>query len=586
MDNSKSTTQISTIGSWLCRYMPGLVTLLRYRGADFRHDAIAGLSVAAVALPVGIAYAEIAGAPAVQGIYCALLPLLAYALFGSSRQLIIGPDAATCLMVAAALGPLAGGDPQRYMELMISITLITGLFNIIFGISRLGFVANFLSQPILVGYLNGIALIVLVGQFPKLFGYQSEVNDFFGKLIEVSQKADTLHLPTLLLGICALAALFILKRWAPRLPAALIVAAVSIAVVEILHLQSQGVAVLGTVPGGLPALHVPHFDFSRFEILVQHAASIALISFTSGVLTAKSFARRNRYDIDANQELIAFGVCNITTGLFQGFPVTGADSRTAINNAMGGKTQLTGVIAAVTMLVFLLFCTGPLASLPSAALGAIIVVASIGLFDIVSLRELYAASRRELIFSLVTMGGVLYFDVLPGVALAIGMTLLWMLYTAAQPHVAVLGRVPGMSGFHNLADYPEAKTIPGLLLYRFDGDILFFNADYFKERIKAEIARSSVPIEWVIVDTSPINVVDITAIHKLAELREELKGQGIRLIFVRVKRSLLNFFNAAWINEQSAPNKAFWSMTVTAAVDLFEHRQQRRDKVEKEGKFG
>jgi MFS superfamily sulfate permease-like transporter len=209
---------------------------------------------------------------------------------------------------------------------------------------------------------------------------------------------------------------------------------------------------------------------------------------------------------------------------------------------MGGKTQLTGVIAAVTMLVFLLFCTGPLASLPSAALGAIIVVASIGLFDIVSLRELYAASRRELIFSLVTMGGVLYFDVLPGVALAIGMTLLWMLYTAAQPHVAVLGRGPGMSGFHNLADYPEAKTIPGLLLYRFDGDILFFNADYFKERIKAEIARSSVPIEWVIVDTSPINVVDITAIHKLAELREELKGQGIRLIFVRAQTIPVEFF--------------------------------------------
>jgi high affinity sulfate transporter 1 len=580
MDNAKNAPQASVLASWLGRYIPGLVALLRYHPGDFRHDALAGVSVAAVALPVGIAYAEIAGAPAVQGIYCALLPLLAYALFGSSRQLIIGPDAATCLMVAAALGPLAGGDPQRYMELMISITLITGLFNIIFGVCRLGFVANFLSQPILVGYLNGIALIVLVGQLPKLFGYQSEVSGFFGKLIEVSQKVDALHLPTLILGTLALAALFALKRWAPRLPAALIVAAVSIAVVEALQLQTRGVAVLGAVPGGMPTIHVPHFNFSRFEILVQHAASIALISFTSGVLTAKSFARRNRYDIDANQELIAFGVCNITTGLFQGFPVTGADSRTAVNNAMGGKTQLVGVIAALTMLLFLLFFTGPLASLPNAALGAIIVVASLGLFDVASLRELYAASRRELTFSLVTTVGVLYFDVLPGVALAIGMTLLWMLYTAAQPHVAVLGRVPGMSGFHNIVDYPNAKTIPGLLLYRFDGDVLFFNADYFKERIKAEIARSAVPIEWVIVDTSPINVVDITALHKLSELREELEGQGTRLIFVRVKRSLLNFFNASWLSEQSAPNKAFWSMTVAAAVDLFEQRQQHNDETE------
>ncbi len=583
MDSAQNTPPTSSMAHRLVRYVPGVSTFLHYRPADFRSDVLAGLSVAAVALPVGIAYAEIAGSPAVYGIYCALLPLIAYALFGSSRQLIIGPDAATCLMVAAALGPLAGGDPQRYMELMISITLITGLFNIIFGVCRLGFVANFLSQPILVGYLNGIALIVLVGQLPKLLGYKGEASGFFGKLVEFGQKLDGTHLPTLILGALALTALFALKRWAPRLPAALLVAAASIAAVEAFNLQTQGVAVLGTVPGGMPTLHVPSFNFSRFEILVQHAASIALISFTSGVLTAKSFARRNRYDIDANQELIAFGMCNITTGLFQGFPVTGADSRTAVNNAMGGKTQLTGVIAAATMLFFLLFFTGPLASLPNAALGAIIVVASIGLFDVASLRELYAASHRELTFSLVTTVGVLYFDVLPGVALAIGMTLLWMLYTATQPHVAVLGRVPGMSGFHSIADYPEAQTIPGLLLYRFDGDLLFFNADYFKERIKGEIVKSSVPIEWVIVDTSPINVVDITALHKLVELREELEGQGIRLIFVRVKRSLLNFFNASWLSEQEAPYKAFWSMTLAAAVETFEQRQQRTDRTENSG---
>ena len=396
---------------------------------------------------------------------------------------------------------------------------------------------------------------------------------------EFIRQVDAPHLPTLILGLLALAALFALKRWAPRLPAALIVAAASIAVVEVLRLKAQGVAVLGPVPAGLPTLHIPRFNFSRFEILVQHAASIALISFTSGVLTAKSFARRNRYEIDANQELIAFGVCNLTTGLFQGFPVTGADSRTAVNNAMGGRTQLVGVIAALTILGFLLFFTGPLASLPSAALGAIIVVASLGLFDFAALRQLYAASRRELAFSLVTTVGVLYFDVLPGVALAIGMTLLWMLYTATQPHVAVLGRVPGMSGFHNVTDYPEAETIPGLMLFRFDGDLLFFNTDYFKERIKREIASSPVAIEWVIVDTSPINVVDITALHKLAELRDELEGQGIRLLFVRVKRSLLNFFNASWLNQQAAPNKAFWSMTVAAAVDLFEHRQRPPESV-------
>lgn len=560
------------VNRWLRRFVPGVIALLQYQRANFRFDIIAGLSVAAVAMPVGIAYADIAGVPVIYGIYSSFLPLLAYALFGSSRQLIIGPDAATCILVASALGPLAGGDPHRYMGLMISITLITGLFNIVFGICRLGFVANFLSQPILVGYLNGIALTVLAGQLSKLFGYKGEAVGFLEKLVEFTQKVDGTHLPTVILGATALAILLALKRWVPRLPGALIVTALGIIAVEVLHLKSQGVAVLGTVPGGFPTIHLPHFDVSRFQILIQHAASIALISFTSGVLTAKSFARRNRYDIDANQELIAFGACNIVNGLFQGFPVTGADSRTAVNNDMGGKTQFVGIVAAGTIILFLLCFTAPLASLPNAALAAVIVVASIGLFDFASLRELYTASRREMMFSLVTTVGVLYFDVLPGVAIAIVMTLLWLLQAASQPHVAVLGRVPGITGFHDISDYTDAVTIPALLLFRFDGDVLFFNADYFKERIKGEIAKSSTPVEWVIVDASPINFVDITALHKLKDLCEELEGAGIRLIFACVKQSLSNFFNAGWVASQPAYNKEFWNNTLAFAVQTFEQR--------------
>lgn len=577
MDHSSSAPFPATLVQKMLRYAPGVGTFHRYRSADFRFDAVAGLSVAAVALPVGIAYAEIAGVPAVFGMYSALLPLLVYALFGSSRQLVIGPDAATCLMVAAALGPLAGGDAQRYTELMVSITLITGLFDIVFGVCRLGFVANFLSQPILIGYLNGIALIVLIGQLPKLLGYRGDASGFFTKLIEFAQNVERVHVPTCILGVLAIMVLLFLRRHAPRLPAALIVAVLSIVAVEMLSLRAQGVAVLGTVQAGLPSIHLPHVSFSRFEILVQHAASIALISFTSGILTAKSFAHRSRSAIDANQELIAFGLCNITTGLFQGFPVTGADSRTAINHAMGGRTQLAGVIAALTMLFFLLFCTATLKALPNAALSAIIVVSSIGLIDISALRELYTASRRELTFSLITTFGVLYFGVLPGVALAIGMTLLWMLYAATQPHVAVLGMVPGLGSFHNVADFPEATTIPGLLLFRFDGDLLFFNADYFNERIKVELVNSLVRIEWVIVDASPINVVDITALHKIMELRDELAQRGITLRFVQVKHSLLSFFDARWVAQQSSPQKAFWSMSLATAVAAFKQRNQRSE---------
>jgi high affinity sulfate transporter 1 len=574
MPNPLHSPAAQAIDRWFHRYVPGIAALVHYQRTDLRTDCIAGLSVAAVCLPVGIAYAEIAGVPAVYGIYSALLPLLAYALFGSSRQLITGPDAATCLMVAAALGPLAAGDPQRYMELMISLTLITGVFNIIFGLCRFGFIANFFSHPILIGYLNGVALIILAGQLPKLFGYRSEGGDFFGKLLEFTQKVDATHLPTVVLGGAALGLLFALKRWAPRLPAALLVAALGIAVVEVLQLQAHGVAVLGAVPAGLPSLHLPSFDPSRFKILVQHGAGIALISFTSGILTAKSFARRNRYAINANQELIAFGACNIVSGLAQGFPVTGADSRTAVNNAMGGKTQLVGIVAAGAMLLFLLFFTTPLASLPTAALAAIIAVASIGLIDLTSLRELYAASRRELTFSLVTTAGVLYFDVLPAVFLAIMLTFLWMLLAASQPRDAVLGQVPGITGFHNIADYPHATTIPGLLLYRFEGNILFFNVDYFKERILAAIAQSPTELKWVVIDAGPVNFIDITGLHNLLDLRRELEERGIELKFARVKQSLGKFFNARWVADHPQLAKGPRFDTLASVVEAFAERKR------------
>ena len=577
MRQPKTIPQASVAGRLIHRFIPGLSTFLHYQRADFRFDCIAGLSVAAVALPVGIAYAEIAGVPAVYGIYSAFLPLLVYAFFGSSRQLITGPDAATCLMVASSLGPLAAGNPERYMELMISLTVITGIIHIILGLCRFGFIANFLSHPILVGYLNGVALIILAGQLPKLFGYKVEAGDFAGKLMEFSQKIDATHIPTLILGVAALGILFAMKRWASQLPAALIVAALSIVAVHVLQLDSQGVAVLGTVPSGFPTLHFLKFDPQRFEIIVEHAASIALISFTSGILTAKSFSRRNRYDIDANQEMIAFGACNIVNSLVQGFPTTGADSRTAVNNAMGGRTQLVGIIAAGAMILFLLFFTAPLASLPSATLAAIIIVSSFGLFDLPSLRELYAASRRELTFSLVTTAGVLYFDVLPAVLLAIVLTLLWVLLTTSRPHDAVLGRVAGLRGYHDISDYPDAVTYPGLLLYRFDGDILFFNVDYFKQQLLGAIAKSYAPVEWVIVDASPINVLDITALHNLKDLIEDLEGRGITLRFARVKHSLWSYFSSSWVAGQQKAKQRVRYNTLTQAVEAFKQRGQQLD---------
>ena len=554
------------------KYMPGLASFIRYDRSWLFSDMGAGLSVAAIALPVGIAYADLAGVPAVVGMYSAIFPLLAYALFGSSRQLMTGPDAATCIMVAASLGPLAGGDPERYLALVVLLSLMTGILFIFAGISRLGFIANFLSQPILTGYLNGIALIIIVGQLPKLFGYSGEAKEFFPKLAEFIDKFNHSHLPTLVLGVGLLVVLVVLRRIAPKIPAALIVVIAGIVSVLMLGLDQNGVAVLGSVPAGLPAFHFAIFEINTYTALLDDAAGIALVSFTSGVLTAKSFARRNRYEIDSNQELIAFGSCNIASGLAQGFPVTGADSRTAVNDAMGGKTQLVGIVAAGTMFLILFFLTGPLAYVPNAALAAVIMVAAVGLFDYKELRALYTISHRELLLCVGTTVGVLILGVLPGVLLAVALSLFWLITVTSRPHDAVLGRVKGIKGFHDIADYPETTTIPGLILYRFDANLVFYNVDYFRERVRAAIAAAESPVEWVVIDASSINVVDITAIQKIDELREELAAQGIKLVSARVKQNLSKFFKQAWGAERMETHAKYRYDTLKSAVRAFNNR--------------
>jgi high affinity sulfate transporter 1 len=567
-----STDKQGKISGFAHNFMPGLGIFTRYDQSCLRSDLGAGLSVAAIALPVGIAYADLAGVPAVIGMYSAIFPLLAYALFGSSRQLMTGPDAATCIIVAASLGPLAGGDPERYLALMVILTLMTGILYVVAGFSRLGFIANFLSQPILTGYLNGIALIIIAGQLQKLFGYSGEAEEFFPKLTEFIDKLDHSHLPTLVLGLGLLTVLIVLRRVAPKLPAALIVVVAGIAVVVTLGLDQSGVAVLGSVPAGLPSLHIAAFESTAFTVLLGDAAGIALVSFTSGVLTAKSFARRNRYEIDANQELIAFGACNIASGLAQGFPVTGADSRTAVNNAMGGKTQLVGVVAAASMLLILFFLTEPLAYVPTAALAAVIMVSAVGLFDFNELRNLYEMSHRELLLSVGTTLGVLILGVLPGVLLAVALSLLWLLTVVSRPHDGVLGRVKGIKGFHNIEDFPEATTIPGLILYRFDANLVFFNADYFRDRVRAAIAAAKTPVEWVVVDASSINVIDVTALQKVDELQEELAAQGIVLANARAKQNLSRFFNHDWGVKHRELHAKYRFHTIKAAVRAFNNR--------------
>jgi high affinity sulfate transporter 1 len=569
-----------TVRKLLRQYAPGLETLLRYDRTWLSHDFGAGLSVAAIALPIGIAYSELAGVPVVVGIYSAIFPLLAYAIFGSSRQLMVGPDAATCIMVAGSVGHLAGGDPEKYMALMVVLTLMTGVFYVIGGIAKLGFIANFLSQPVLVGFLNGIALLIIVGQLPKLFGYTSYTSEFFPKLLEFSNVMshfEAVHQPTMILGIGLFGLLLALQRFAPKIPAALVVVITSIIVVFIFELVEFDIALLGSVRAGLPKFHFAVFDFAVYGELIGDAAAVMLISYTSGVLTAKSFANRNNYEIDANQEMIAFGAANILTGLFQGFPVTGADSRTAVNNATGGKTQLVGIIAAVVMLFVLFFLTGPLSYVPNAGLAVVIIVAAFGLIDFTALYDLFYISRRELMLSLGTTFGILMLGALPGVFLSLILTFAWLIYVGSRPHVTILGRTKdiGPSGYHSVLDYPDAVTYSGLLIFRFESDLLFYNIDYFKQSLLEAIEEAETPVEWVIIDASPINILDITAVQKIDALYKELATQGIVLARARAKRSRSRFFSGDWGKERDEIQSERDFPTIKDAIKAFRNRPEK-----------
>lgn len=461
----------------LARLAPGVPALLRYRfAADFRHDLVAGISVAAVALPVAVAYAELAGFDPVVGLYSCILPLVAYALFGTSRQLMVNPDAATCAMIAAAITPLAAGDPALYGSLAILLTFFTGLFCIAASFLRLGALADFLSKPILVGFLNGVAISILLGQIGKLFGFAIESGRIIPRLLEFIAKLPQTHGPTLAVGLGSFAVLLLARRFLPRWPAALITLVVAGIAVAVLKLDGQGVAVLGAVPAGLPLPRWPTVSLEHLPALLASAAGLALVLFSSGVLTARGLAAKNRYEIDVDREFAAFGAANIAAALSQGFAVTGAASRTAMADSAGGRTQVTGLVAAATIATVLLFLTGPLRYVPIAALGVVLVFAAFSLFDIRALRDIWKIDRREVGLSVLTMLGVVAVGAINAILIAVALALALVRFVklTARPRDEVLGQVDGLPGFHSVERHPGARTFSGLALYRFDGPITFF----------------------------------------------------------------------------------------------------------------
>jgi high affinity sulfate transporter 1 len=511
----------------LARFAPGLPALLSYHRADLPHDLVAGLSVACVALPVGVAYAQLAGFGPEVGLYSSILPLVVYALLGTSRQLILGPDSATCALVAASVAPLAAGNGELYASLSVALCFLAGVFCVGASFLRLGALADFLSKPILVGFLNGIALSIVLGQLGKLFGFSIEAGGIIPRLLEFIGKLGLTHGPTLVVGLASFAVLLVSPRLVPRVPAALVVMVVAAFAVKLLGLEADGVKTVGAVPAGLPPLHIPQFPLHMLPSLLGDALGLALISFSSMMLTGRSFAAKNKYDIDADREFAALGVANIASAFSQGFAISGADSRTAMNDAAGGRTQIAGLVAATVIAVVLLFFTGPLQYVPIAALGAVLVRAAYSLVDIRTLKMFYQVDRRELALSLLATLGVVAVGAVQAILVAVILALLRFIKLVSHPPVEVLGSVKGLRGLHSIERHPSASILPGLLLFRFNAPIVFFNAQYFKQQALAAAADAGPGLRWFVIDMIPVTMIDITGLYTASDLIETLRARGV-----------------------------------------------------------
>ncbi|MFU7402752.1 SulP family inorganic anion transporter [Pseudomonas aeruginosa] len=559
----------------LARWVPGLDSLLHYRRAWFRPDVQAGLSVAAIQIPTAIAYAQIAGFPPQVGLYACILPMLIYALIGSSRQLMVGPDAATAAMVAAAITPLAAGDPQRLVDLSMIVAIMVGLFSIVAGLARAGFIASFLSRPILVGYLNGIGLSLLVGQLGKLFGYEAATSGFVAGILALLENLLHIHWPTLILGSLSLLLMVLLPRRFPQLPGALCGVLLASLAAALLGLDRYGVELLGEVPAGLPQLSWPQTSLEGLKSLLRDATGITVVSFCSAMLTARSFAARHGYSINPNHEFVALGLANIGAGVSQGFAISGADSRTAVNDMVGGKTQLVGVVAALVIAATLLLLNKPLGWVPMPALGAVLLLAGLGLIDVQALKGFWKLSRFEFSLCLLTTVGVLSVGVLPGIFVAVSIAVLRLLYYTYRPSDAVLGWMHGIDGQVELAKYPQATTLPGLVIYRFDAPLLFFNADYFKQRVLAVVDGSERP-NAVLLNAEAMTNLDISGLATLHEVQQILKAQGVHLSLARVTGQTLDLLQRSSMLGEIKPPLVFSSVRSGVSAYRYWLRQQER----------
>jgi SulP family sulfate permease len=546
------------------RWVPGVAVLRSYRRSWLRGDVLAGLTVAAYLVPQVMAYAGLAGLPPVTGLWAILAPLALYAVFGSSRHLSIGPESTTALMTAAAVAPLAAGDPGRYAGLAAALAVVVGVLCLVAFAARLGFVADLLSRPILLGYMAGVAVTMITGQLAKLTGVRVEGDGIPAELMSFGGRITHVDPATVLLAAAVLVLLF-LGRWRfPRLPVPLFVVLLATLAVVVFDLEQYGVAVIGDVPQGLPTPALP--DFGDLGDLLLPAVGVLVVGYTDTVLTARAFAVRGGNPVDANQELLALGTANIGAGLLRGFPVSSSGSRTALAVAGGARTQMYSLVALALVAAVLIFA-GPMLSLfPSAALGALVVYAAVRLVDVAGFRKLASFRKTELLLALAALAGVVTLDILTGVLLAVGLSVAEMLHRVARPHDAVQGFVPDLAGMHDIDDYPSATTVPGLLVYRYDSPLFFANAENFRRRALGAVAQQRDPVRWFVLNVEANVEVDSTGLEALDELRAELTARGIEFALARVKQDLLVALTAYGISEAVGRDRIFPTLPTAVAA--------------------
>lgn len=557
------------------RFLPGAAALRRYERSWIRGDVVAGVTVAAYLVPQVMAYAVIAGLPAVVGLWAILAPMLIYFFLGTSRKLSIGPESTTALMTAAGVSALVGaaGGPERYAEVAAILAIAVGIVCFIGFVTRLGFLTSLLSRPVLIGYLTGIALLMIVSQLGKVTKLEIQGENTWGEVVSAVSQLGQAHIPTVILSVVILILLYLISWLVPRAPSALLVLLLAGAVVAIFNLERFGLDVIGEVPRGLPAPRIPDLGDLEIWTLLPFAVGIAIVGFSDNILTGRAFASGRGEVIDSNQELLALGAANMANGFLQGFPVSSSGSRTVLADTAGAKTQVHSLVA-LLMVVMVLLIAGPvLESFPDAALGALVIFAATRLIDVAEVRRIGRFRASELVITAATAAAVVFFGVLAGIGFAIALSILDLIRRITRPHADVLGYAPGLPGMHSLDDYQDATSVRGLVVFRYDSPLFFANAENFLEQAEQAVNEEKEPVEWFLLNAEANTEIDLTAVDMLEELRVRLEQRGITFALARVKQDLYRSLEPTGFINRVGESNVF--ATLPTAVREYVKRYQQ-----------